>query len=123
VAALGVLNTVALNVQDRRRDLGMLKSIGMTPRQVIAMLITSMAALGVIGGLIGIPFGMVAHGVVVPLAADAAKVTFPDYVMEIWDPVTLLLMVVSGVLIAVVGAVLPARSAARLSIARVLHNE
>jgi ABC-type antimicrobial peptide transport system permease subunit len=61
--------------------------------------------------------------VVVPLAADAAKVTFPDYVMEIWDPVTLLLMVVSGVLIAVVGAVLPARSAARLSIARVLHNE
>jgi ABC-type lipoprotein release transport system permease subunit len=123
VAALGVLNTVALNVQDRRRDLGMLKSIGMTPRQVIAMLITSMAALGVIGGLIGIPFGMVAHGVVVPLAADAAKVTFPDYVMEIWDPVTLLLMVVSGVLIAIVGALLPARSAARLSIARVLHNE
>ncbi|GIE35799.1 hypothetical protein Ait01nite_088440 [Actinoplanes italicus] len=123
VAALGVLNTVALNVQDRRRDLGMLKSIGMTPRQVIAMLITSMAALGVIGGLIGIPFGMAAHRLVVPLAAEAAKVTFPDYVMEIWDPVTLLLMVVSGVLIAIVGALLPARSAARLSIARVLHNE
>ncbi|MFK4265722.1 FtsX-like permease family protein [Streptomyces milbemycinicus] len=33
VAALGVFNTVVLNTRDRRRDLGMLKSIGMTPRQ------------------------------------------------------------------------------------------
>jgi predicted lysophospholipase L1 biosynthesis ABC-type transport system permease subunit len=123
VAALGVLNTVALNVLDRRRDLGMLKSIGMTPRQVITMLITSMAALGVAGGLIGIPFGMIAHRLVVPLAADAAKITLPDYVMDVWDPVVLTLMAGSGVLIAVVGALLPARSAARLSIARVLHNE
>jgi ABC-type antimicrobial peptide transport system permease subunit len=123
VAALGVLNTVALNVQDRRRDLGMLKSIGMTPRQVLTMLVTSMAALGVVGGLLGIPFGMAAHRLVIPLAADAAKVTLPDYVMRVWDPVTLALMLVSGVLIAILGALLPARSAARLSIARVLHNE
>ncbi|MEU8664922.1 ABC transporter permease, partial [Actinoplanes philippinensis] len=123
VAALGVLNTVALNVQDRRRDLGMLKSIGMTPRQVLTMLVTSMAALGVAGGLLGIPFGMAAHRLVIPLAADAAKVTLPDYVMRVWDPATLALLVASGVLIAVLGALLPARSAARLSIARVLHNE
>jgi ABC-type lipoprotein release transport system permease subunit len=123
VAALGVLNTVALNVLDRRRDLGMLKSIGMTPRQVLTMLITSMAALGVVGGLLGIPFGMAAHRLVVPLAADAAKITLPDYVMQVWDPVVLLLMAGSGILIAIVGALLPARSAARLSIARVLHNE
>jgi ABC-type antimicrobial peptide transport system permease subunit len=123
VAALGVLNTVALNVQDRRRDLGMLKSIGMTPRQVLAMLVTSMAALGVVGGLLGIPFGMAAHRLVIPLAADAAKVTLPDYVLRVWDPATLALMVLSGVLIAILGALLPARSAAQLSIARVLHNE
>ncbi|WP_433789932.1 FtsX-like permease family protein [Actinoplanes sp. CA-252034] len=123
VAALGVLNTVALNVLDRRRDLGMLKSIGMTPRQVITMLVTSMAALGVAGGLLGIPLGMSAHRLVVPLAADAAKITLPDQVLRVWDPATLTLMVTAGVLIAVLGALLPARSAARLSIARVLHNE
>lgn len=104
VAALGVLNTVALNVQDRRRDLGVLKSIGMTPRQVIAMLVTPMAALGLIGGLIGIPIGVAAHHVVLPSAATAAKVTLPDYVLEVWDPVTMALMVLSGVLIAVLGA-------------------
>ncbi|GAA4950616.1 hypothetical protein GCM10025331_43670 [Actinoplanes utahensis] len=123
VAALGVLNTVALDVLDRRRDLGMLKSIGMTPRQVITMLVTSMAALGVVGGLLGIPFGLAAHRLVIPMAADSAKITLPDSVMAVWNPVTLALMVLCGVLIAVLGALLPARSAARLTIARVLHNE
>lgn len=123
VAALGVLNTVALNVHDRRRDLGMLKSIGMTPRQVVTMTVSSMAALGVAGGLIGMPLGMLAHGVVVPLAADAAKVRLPEYVLAVWSPGTVVLMLLSGVLIAVLGALLPARAAARLTIARVLHNE
>ncbi|MFD0328207.1 FtsX-like permease family protein [Streptacidiphilus monticola] len=46
VAALGVFNTVVLNTHERRRDLGMLKSIGMTPRQVTVMTFTSMAPWG-----------------------------------------------------------------------------
>ncbi|MEV0900273.1 ABC transporter permease [Actinoplanes sp. NPDC049802] len=123
VAAVGVLNTVALNVREQRRDLGMLKSIGMTPRQVMTMLVSSMVAIGVIGGLVGIPVGMITHRLVVPMAAEAAKVTLPGSVMRVWDPATLTLLVLSGVLIAVLGALLPARSAARLPIARVLHNE
>ena len=58
VAALGVFNTVVLNARERRRDLGMLKSIGMTPRQVTVMMVTSMGALGVVGGLVGVPLGI-----------------------------------------------------------------
>ncbi|WP_229070381.1 FtsX-like permease family protein [Actinoplanes sp. DH11] len=123
VAALGVLNTVALDVSDRRRDLGMLKSIGMTPRQVVTMMITSMAALGLAAAAIGIPLGLGAHRLVLPLSADAAKIRLPEYVMQVWDPATLVLLVFSGVAIAVVGALLPARRAARLTIAQVLHNE
>ncbi|MFJ9516905.1 ABC transporter permease [Kitasatospora sp. NPDC101801] len=65
VAALGVFNTVLLNTRERRRDLGMLKSIGMTPRQVTVMFVTSMAVLGLLAGLVGIPLGMVAHRVLV----------------------------------------------------------
>ncbi|GAA2713305.1 ABC transporter permease [Actinoplanes palleronii] len=123
VTALGVLNTVALTVHDRRRDLGMLKSIGMTPRQVVAMMVTSVAALGVAGGLAGIPLGMVAHRFIVPLAARAAAIRLPGEVLRVWRPGLLALLVLSGVLIAVLGALLPARAAARVSIAQVLHNE
>jgi putative ABC transport system permease protein len=123
IAALGVLNTVALNVHERRRDLGMLKSIGMTPRQVVTMVVTSMAALGAVGGLIGIPVGIFAHRVVVPLAADAAQVMLPASVLRVWEPWILAGLALAGVAIAVLGALLPARAAARLTIATVLHNE
>ncbi|SNT65125.1 putative ABC transport system permease protein [Asanoa hainanensis] len=123
VAALGVFNTVVLNVRERRRDLGTLKSIGMTPRQVVAMVLTSMALVGVVGGVLGIPVGMLAHRFVVPLAAESARVSLPLSVMDVWHAPTLALLGLAGVVIALLGALVPARGAARLTIASVLHNE
>ncbi|HTF07851.1 MAG TPA: ABC transporter permease, partial [Asanoa sp.] len=123
VAALGVFNTVVLNVRERRRDFGMLKSIGMTPRQVVTMVLTSMALVGVIGSVLGIPLGVLAHHYIVPAAADAARVAIPYSVMKVWEVPTLALMALAGVVIALLGALVPARGAARLTIAEVLHNE
>ncbi|SDJ07793.1 putative ABC transport system permease protein [Lentzea albidocapillata subsp. violacea] len=123
VAALGVFNTVVLNTRERRRDLGMLKSIGMTPRQVTVLLVTSMGALGVLGGLIGVPVGIAVHQLVVPLMAQAGQADAVDILMNVYHAPLLALLALSGVVIAVLGAVVPARGAARLSIATVLHNE
>ncbi|GIE86840.1 ABC transporter permease [Actinoplanes regularis] len=123
VAALGVLNTVALDALERRRDLGMLKSIGMTPAQVVAMMVTSMAALGVVGGLLGLPLGILTHRFVVPMSASGARVRLPLSVLTVWSPAVVIPLVLTGVLIAVLGALLPARAAARMTIAQVLHNE
>ena len=123
VAALGVLNTAVLNTRERSRDLGMLKSIGMTPRQVVLMVVTSMAALGALGGVLGIPVGIVAHRFAMPAMAHAAQVAFPDRALDVYHPPVLALLVLAGVAIAALGAFLPARAAARLTIAKVLHNE
>ncbi|WP_112268526.1 ABC transporter permease [Lentzea terrae] len=123
VAALGVFNTVVLNARERRRDLGMLKSIGMTPRQVTVMLVTSMGVLGVLGGLAGVPLGVAAHQLVVPAMAHAAQSDAVDVLMQVYHAPALALLALAGVVIAVLGALVPARGAARLSIATVLHNE
>ncbi|GHH33014.1 ABC transporter permease [Lentzea cavernae] len=123
VAALGVFNTVVLNARERRRDLGMLKSIGMTPRQVTVLLLTSMGALGVLGGLIGVPIGIAVHQLVVPAMAAAGQADAVDILMNVYHAPLLALLALTGVVIAVLGAVVPARGAARLSIASVLHNE
>ncbi|MFD4676082.1 ABC transporter permease [Lentzea sp. NPDC058450] len=123
VAALGVFNTVVLNARERRRDLGMLKSIGMTPRQVTVLLVTSMGGLGVLGGLVGVPAGIAAHQFVVPLMARAGQSDAIDILMNVYHAPSLALLACTGVLIAVLGAVVPARGAARQSIATVLHNE
>ncbi|TDU91007.1 putative ABC transport system permease protein [Kribbella voronezhensis] len=123
VAALGVFNTVVLNTRERRRDLGMLKSIGMTPAQVVVMVVTSMAALGAIGGLLGIPLGIVAHRLVVPAMANGAQVAIPDFMLHVYPAPLLALLVLAGIAISALGAFVPARSAAHTTIAEVLHNE
>ncbi|WP_251092066.1 FtsX-like permease family protein [Streptomyces sp. Caat 7-52] len=123
VASLGVFNTVVLNTHDRRRDLGMLKSIGMTPRQVTVMTVTSMGVLGALGSLIGVPLGIAAHGVVVPRMAAGVDITLPRAMTDVWHAPLLAVLALAGVLIAVLGALVPARRAARLTVAEVLHNE
>ncbi|TCO47714.1 putative ABC transport system permease protein [Kribbella antiqua] len=123
VAALGVFNTVVLNTRERRRDLGMLKSIGMTPAQVMVMVVTSMAALGAIGGLLGIPLGIIAHRLVIPAMANGAQVEIPAFMLDVYPLPLLAIFVLAGILIAALGAFIPARSAARTTIAEVLHNE
>ncbi|RBQ19072.1 ABC transporter permease [Spongiactinospora rosea] len=115
VAALGVFNTVLLTTRERRRDLGVLKSIGMTPRQVTVMTVTSVAAQGAAGALIAIPAGMLAHRLVVD---NVGIVEFPEAMKDVFQPSHL-----AGVVIAVLGALAPARSAARLTVAAVLHGE
>ncbi|MFD7313714.1 ABC transporter permease [Streptomyces sp. NPDC059883] len=123
VAALGVFNTVLLNTRERRRDLGTLKSLGMTPRQVSVMVVASMAALGAVGGLLGIPAGIGAYGLIMPAMTDAAGVSLPASMTDVWHAPVLALLALTGVVIAALGALVPARSAARLTIAKVLHNE
>ncbi|MEU3724836.1 ABC transporter permease [Streptomyces sp. NPDC031705] len=120
VASLGVFNTVLLNTRERRRDLGMLKSIGMTPRQVVLMTVTSVAGLGAVGALLGIPLGIAAHRLVVD---HVGVVDFPEYMKDVWHAPQLAAMLLAGVMIAVLGALIPARAAARTTIATVLHTE
>ncbi|MFJ5720378.1 ABC transporter permease [Streptomyces sp. NPDC093149] len=120
IASLGVFNTVLLNTRERRRDLGMLKSIGMLPQQVVAMTVTSVAGLGAVGGLPGIPLGIVAHRLVVD---NVEVIDFPAYMKDVRHAPQPAAMLLAGVAIAVLGALVPAWSAARMTIASVLHTE
>jgi putative ABC transport system permease protein len=58
VAALGVVNTLLMNVLERRREIGLLRSLGMTQGQVLRLVLAEAAALGALGGVIGIGLGV-----------------------------------------------------------------
>jgi putative ABC transport system permease protein len=123
VAALGVFNTVVLNTKDRIRDFGILKSIGTTPGQITGLVITSMIALGLVGGLVGVPLGIVTHHVIMPITADAGGITLPDSYLEVYGPLVLVLLVLAGVAIGTIGALIPAGWASRLKTATALRSE
>ncbi|GAA1949745.1 ABC transporter permease [Catenulispora subtropica] len=123
VAALGVFNTVVLNTRERRKDLGMLKAVGMTPRQVVTMVVISMAALGLVGGVVGVPLGMAVHRIVIPLTGHSTHLDLPSSLLHVWDWRMLALLGLSGAVIGALGAWLPSIRAAKAPVAEVLRTE
>jgi putative ABC transport system permease protein len=123
VAGLGVLNTVVLNTRDRVHDLGVFKAIGMTPRQVIAMVVCWVAGTGLVAGLIALPAGIALHHVVLPVMASSANLGLPASYLSVYRGPELVVLALAGVVIAIVGALLPAGWAARIRTASALRAE
>ncbi|MFI8181011.1 ABC transporter permease [Actinacidiphila glaucinigra] len=123
VAALGVLNGVLLDTRERVRELGVHKALGMTPRQTIAMVITSVVVTGLVAGALGVPLGVALHGRVIPAMGDSVGLRLPDSVIAVYHAAELLPLALGGLLIAALGALLPAGWAARTRTATALRTE
>ncbi|GAA3733594.1 hypothetical protein GCM10022225_14730 [Plantactinospora mayteni] len=123
VAALGVLNMVVLQTRERVHDLGVHKALGMTPRQTIGMVIASVVVTGLVGGAVGVPVGVIMQRVTVAEMGHAAGFNLPASVIDIYHPAELVLLALGGLLIAVLGALLPAGWAARTRTATALRTE
>ena len=113
VAGLGVLNTVVLQLRERVHDLGVFKSVGMTPRQVIAMVVCSVTLIGLLAGIVGVPLGVLVHNGVVPVMGHAANTDLPAAVIAVYPWWAYVLLALAGLVIAVVAALGPAGWAAR----------
>ena len=110
IAILGIVNTLALSVLERTRELGLLRAVGMSRRQVKRMVRVESVLVAVFGGLLGLAVGVV-FGVALQRALVSQGVT------ELSFPVPqlagyLLLAAVAGVL----AAWLPARRASKLNV-------
>uniref|UniRef100_A0AAU2A9G2 FtsX-like permease family protein n=1 Tax=Streptomyces sp. NBC_00093 TaxID=2975649 RepID=A0AAU2A9G2_9ACTN len=123
VAGMGVLNSVVLDTRERVHDLGVCKAIGMTPRQTITLVLASVTAIGILGGLIGVPTGFALHGIVLPLMGHAAGTELPPSILDVYDLWQLALLALAGITIALLGALLPAGWAARARTATALRTE
>ncbi|MEV3858060.1 FtsX-like permease family protein [Streptomyces sp. NPDC050095] len=123
VAGLGVLNSVVLDTRERVHDLGVCKALGMTPRQTVALVLASVTGIGVLGGLIGLPAGYALHAFVLPVMGHAAGTNLPPSVLDVYDAPELVLLGCAGLVIAVLGAMLPAGWAAKARTATALRTE
>jgi putative ABC transport system permease protein len=120
----GVFNTVLLETRQRTRELAILKAVGLSPRLVVAMIESSVAPVGLLAGIIGVPVGLVMERVVLAYMGEiAAKTAIPEGSFEMFGPIALIGLGLVGLALAAVGAFLPAQRAARLPIAPVLQAE
>ncbi|MEV0899123.1 ABC transporter permease [Actinoplanes sp. NPDC049802] len=123
VAALGVLNTVVLETRERVHEIGVLKSLGMTPGQVRLMVVSSTLLIGAAGGALAVPLGRLLHGWSLPIMGGAAGLTLPPPVLDVYRPAELVALGAAGILLAATGALVPAGWAARSPAAVALRAE
>ena len=117
IAILGVVNTLGLSVIERTREVGLLRAIGTSRRQLRTMIRLEAVVVSVFGALLGIALGL-AFGAGLIYALRDQGLT------EIAVPWVLLVVVVAAAgLIGVLAAVFPARRAARLDVLRAIATE
>ncbi len=124
ISVVGVLNTVVLSTRERAREIAILKAVGMAPSQVVAMVIGSVVLLGAIGGGLGIPIGLLLQHEVLSIMGQVAGGTrIPPRALDVFGAVLLPGLAIIGLLLAAVGAFLPARWAAYSPTAEMLQAE
>ena len=117
VAALGIVNTLTMNVIERVREIGILRAAGMTRRQVWRSVVVEAGILGLVGALMGVAAGLVIGFVMVVLAGGRADLAG----IVPWAIVATAFVL--GVAVAMLAAAYPARIASRISIVRAVQYE
>ena len=117
IAVLGVVNTLALSVVERTREIGLLRALGMGRRQLRATVRWESVSISVYGALLGLLIGV--------LFGAALQHSLADQGIRVlgvpWS--VLVIVIVASVVVGVLAAVWPARRAARLDVLAAISTE
>lgn len=112
-ASFGIVNTLLMSVQERTREIGLMKAMGMGSGRVFSLFSLEAVMLGLLGSLIG---AVVAIGVGTAVSAQLGQTLFsdlPGLQLIAFDPLSILVTTVAIMGIAFLAGSLPAARAAR----------
>ena len=114
VSLFGIVNTLVLTVFERTREIGMLRAIGMSRRQLRRMIRYESVITALMGGVIGIVLGIVLGALL------GVRVEFIDFTVP---AIQIALFAVAALVVGLIAAIFPARRAARLNVLQALQYE
>jgi putative ABC transport system permease protein len=118
-ALLGLINTLAINILERTREIGMLRAIGATRQQIRRLVLAESLLLAATGTALGLLAGLgMGYALTVMLSA-----TMTNQITYSFPLAGILFAIATALLLGVVASLLPARQAARLRIVQALQYE
>lgn len=120
VGVISIINIMLVNVTERTREIGVLKAIGFTNREVLGSILLESALIGFIGGVVGL--------IIAAIILEAAIIFFAQQIGDIKLVSMLPLWLIFGVLggatgLSVLAGLYPAWRASRLNVVEALRNE
>jgi len=116
VSLVGIINTLVLTIFERTRELGMLRAVGMTRRQVRMMIRYESIVTALMGAALGMVVGVFLAALVTQALSGQGVVFAVPWLQLVY-------FIVAAILVGILAAVIPARRAARLNVLKALQYE
>jgi putative ABC transport system permease protein len=118
VAAVALLNTLTLSVLERRREIGVLRAMGSSRRLTLQMVLAEAAGIGIIGGVLGLVFGLTDQWLYSLVSGDIM-----NFNVDFRPSPMAFALAVGALALSLLGSVPPALRAARLNIIEAVSVE
>lgn len=124
IATVGVTNTMLMTINERQKELGMMRALGMSDNSIRREFILEAAGIGLIGALFGVLFGCLTNIPLVNSGIDYSSYLrdadmgyrISTYIKGVWNFRTILFAFIVGILIPIFVAIIPTKKAIKMSI-------
>ena len=112
-ASIGIINTLFMSVQERTKEIGLDKALGMSNGHIFACFSCEAILLGFWGSAVGVVVSMIIGNIVNGIAHETFLADFPTFQLTIFEPLTMISIVAAIMFIAFLAGTLPARKASK----------
>ncbi len=123
VAGFGIYNILTMAVNQKRREIAILRSMGFEPKDIIQLFLTQGLILGSTGSTVGLGLGYLFCRIMEQIPVSSQRLMGGGKMLVSFDPLIYVKAFILGFLAAIVASLLPARSAGKLEPIEIIRSD